>query len=139
MAIVKMKKLRLAALGSQQTDLMYELQRLGCVELRPCEAPEGYLTPDTGGDRDQRIEALQEQAFDLSLTGFDPDELAGYFSDDTEDDTQDDDFDLTAALEKASFVERGDVWTVCSAPGIACPRRPPRGRPAPAGCKARQR
>ena len=61
MSIVKMKKLRLAALGSQQSDLMYELQRLGCVELRPCEAPEGYLTPDTGGDRDQRIEALQEQ------------------------------------------------------------------------------
>ena len=49
MAIVKMKKLRLAALGSQQSDLMYELQRLGCVELRPCEAPEGYLTPDSGG------------------------------------------------------------------------------------------
>ena len=61
MAIVKMKKLRLAALGSQQSDLMYELQRLGCVELRPCEAPEGYLTPDSGGDRNQRVEALQEQ------------------------------------------------------------------------------
>ena len=61
MAIVKMKKLRLAALGSQQKDLMYELQRLGCVELRPCEAPEGYLTPDPGGDRDQRIAGLQEQ------------------------------------------------------------------------------
>lgn len=61
MAIVKMKKLRLAALGSQQSDLMYELQRLGCVELRPCEAPEGYLSPDSGGDRDKRIGELQEQ------------------------------------------------------------------------------
>ena len=61
MAIVKMKKLRLAALGSQQEDLMYELQRLGCVELRPCEAPEGYLTPDPGVDREQRIAGLQEQ------------------------------------------------------------------------------
>ena len=70
---------------------------------------------DAGWDEDLlavEIEALQEQAFDLSLTGFDPDELAGYFSDDTEDDTQDDDFDLTAALEKASFVEPGDLWTV---------------------------
>lgn len=25
---------------------------------------------------------------------------------------QDDDFDLTAALEKATFVEPGDLWTV---------------------------
>lgn len=70
---------------------------------------------DAGWDEDLlavEIEALQEQAFDLSLTGFDPDELAGYFSDDTEADAQDDDFDLTAALEKASFVEPGDLWTV---------------------------
>ena len=70
---------------------------------------------DAGWDEDLlavEIEALQEQAFDLSLTGFDPDELAGYFSNDTEADAQDDDFDLTAALEKASFVEPGDLWTV---------------------------
>ena len=57
------------------------------------------------------IEALQEQAFDLSLTGFDADELADLFADD-EEETKDDDFDLTAALEKASFVEPGDLWTV---------------------------
>jgi hypothetical protein len=31
---------------------------------------------------------------------------------DDEKDIADDDFDLTAALEKASFVEPGDIWTV---------------------------
>ena len=61
MAIVKMKKLRLAALGSQQQDLMQALQRLGCVELRPCEPPEGFLAPGNEGDGEQRIAALTEQ------------------------------------------------------------------------------
>ena len=69
---------------------------------------------DAGWDEEMlrvEIEALQEQAFDLSLTGFDADELADLFADDTEE-TKDDDFDLSAALEKASFVEPGDIWTV---------------------------
>ena len=69
---------------------------------------------DAGWDEEMlrvEIEALQEQAFDLSLTGFDADELADLFADD-EEETKDDDFDLTAALEKASFVEPGDLWTV---------------------------
>ena len=46
------------------------------------------------------------------LTGFDEKELADLFADDSGSEARDDDFDLTAALEKASFVERGDVWTV---------------------------
>ena len=69
---------------------------------------------DAGWDEDLlavEIEALQEQAFDLSLTGFDPDELSAFFSDGT-DETEDDEFDLSAALEKAAFVEPGDLWTV---------------------------
>lgn len=69
---------------------------------------------DAGWDEDLlavEIEALQEQAFDLSLTGFDPDELSAFFSDGA-DETEDDDFDLSAALEKAAFVEPGDLWTV---------------------------
>lgn len=57
------------------------------------------------------IEALQEQAFDLRLTGFDPDELSSFFSD-RPNETEDDDFDLSAALEKAAFVEPGYLWTV---------------------------
>ena len=69
---------------------------------------------DAGWDEEMlrvEIESLQEQAFDLSLTGFDADELADLFADD-EEETKDDDFDLTAALEKASFVEPGDLWAV---------------------------
>lgn len=69
---------------------------------------------DAGWDEDLlavEIEALQEQAFDLSLTGFDPDELSAFFSDGAGE-AEDDDFDLSAALEKAAFVEPGDLWTV---------------------------
>ena len=58
------------------------------------------------------LEALQGMDFDPLLTGFDEKELADLFADDTESEAKDDDFDLTAALEKASFVERGDIWTV---------------------------
>lgn len=58
------------------------------------------------------IESLQGADFDLSLTGFDEAELMDIFGDNNQSRAKDDDFDLTAALEKASFVEKGDVWTV---------------------------
>ena len=54
---------------------------------------------------------LQDEAFDLSLIGFDESELADLFADD-EKKAKDDDYDLSAALEKAAFVEKGDIWTV---------------------------
>ena len=72
------------------------------------------MTMDAGWDEELlrvEIEALQAADFDPLLTGFDADEIADLFADD-EKDVKDDDFDLTAALEKASFMERGDVWTV---------------------------
>jgi DNA modification methylase len=57
------------------------------------------------------IEALQAEAFDIGLTGFEEQEIADLFG--TEDDkVEDDDFDLNDALEKAAFVKRGDVWQV---------------------------
>lgn len=58
------------------------------------------------------IESLQGADFDLNLTGFDEAELMDIFGDDNQSRAKDDEFDLTAALEKASFVEKGDVWTV---------------------------
>lgn len=58
------------------------------------------------------ISDLQGSDFDVSLTGFKENELADLFSKTAGKDVKDDDFDLTAALKKASFVERGDVWTV---------------------------
>ena len=72
------------------------------------------MAMDAGWDEELlrvEIEALQAADFDPLLTGFDADELASLF-DNGEKDVQDDSFDLTAALNKASFVERGDVWSV---------------------------
>ena len=58
------------------------------------------------------LSELQDDGFDLSLTGFDEDEISDIFAETTDSEATDDDYDLTAALEKASFAERGDVWTV---------------------------
>ena len=73
------------------------------------------MAMDAGWDEELlrvEIEALQAADFDPLLTGFDEAELADLFSDGSDKDVKDDGYDLTAALEKASFVERGDVWTV---------------------------
>lgn len=73
------------------------------------------MAMDAGWDEELlrvEIEALQGADFDVSLTGFDEDEIADLFAGEKDGDVKDDDYDLTAALEKASFVERGDVWTV---------------------------
>ena len=70
---------------------------------------------DAGWDEELlriEIESLQGADFDVSLTGFGADEIADLFAGDGEKDVKDDDFDLSAALEKAAFVERGDIWTV---------------------------
>lgn len=55
---------------------------------------------------------LQGENFDLSLLGFDDKEIADLFSESGKTNSVDDGFDLTAALEKAAFVESGDIWTV---------------------------
>lgn len=101
-------------------------QRLG-LEKVPC-IRENYLTPaqrkayviadnrlalDSGWDEEMlkvELEALEGEAFDLSLTGFDEKELSDLFKEESE--VKDDDYDLTAALEKAAFVEKGDRWVV---------------------------
>ena len=73
------------------------------------------MAMDAGWDEELlrvEIESLQGMDFDPLLTGFDEKELAELFADDSGSEARDDDFDLTAALEKASFAERGDVWTV---------------------------
>ena len=70
---------------------------------------------DAGWDEELlriEIESLQGADFDVSLTGFGEDEIADLFAGDGEKDVKDDDFDLSAALEKAAFVERGDIWMV---------------------------
>ena len=64
MSIVKMKKLQLAGLGSQRDALLRRLQKLGCVELRTTEAPEGYLSPVIGGPDVEQLRRQQKDAED---------------------------------------------------------------------------
>ena len=54
---------------------------------------------------------LKDLGFDLELTGFGLDEIEKLFAADSKE-VQDDDFDLTAALEQAAFVLPDDVWTI---------------------------
>jgi len=54
---------------------------------------------------------LKDLGFDLELTGFDAKEIEKLFAAGGGN-VQDDDFDLTAALEEAAFVLPGDVWTL---------------------------
>ena len=70
---------------------------------------------DAGWDEELlriEIESLQAEAFHVSLTGFEDQEIADLFAGDNDTGAEDDDFDLNDALEKAAFVERGDIWTV---------------------------
>lgn len=70
---------------------------------------------DAGWDEELlrlEIESLEGMDFDVSLTGFDDQEIADLFADGESTGAEDDDFDLSDALEKAAFVERGDVWVV---------------------------
>lgn len=70
---------------------------------------------DAGWDEELlkiELDALQDENFDIGLTGFDEEELNTIFQDEAVSEVEDDDFDLSAALEKASFVQKGDIWTV---------------------------
>ena len=69
------------------------------------------MAEDAGWDEEMlraEIESLQEEAFDLSLTGFDEKELSSLF--DMGQDGQQDDFDVDAELDKPCFSQTGDVW-----------------------------
>lgn len=69
------------------------------------------MAMDAGWDEELlrvEIEALQAEAFDIGLTGFDEKEIANLFASD--DDVKDDDFDVEAELEKPAVTKAGDVW-----------------------------
>lgn len=66
---------------------------------------------DAGWDEELlrvEIEALQAEAFDLSLTGFGEDEIADLFAEEKK--VEEDEFDVDEALNEAAFVESGDIW-----------------------------
>ncbi|NMB42118.1 MAG: DNA modification methylase, partial [Firmicutes bacterium] len=58
------------------------------------------------------ISELDNGIFDITLTGFDAAEIEDLFSKVHSKEVEEDKFDLSAALEKATFVERDDIWTV---------------------------
>ncbi len=73
------------------------------------------MAMDAGWDEELlavEMQELPDLGYDLAMTGFDEKKLADLFSDNIDSEAKDDYFDLTAALEKAFFVELGDVWTV---------------------------
>lgn len=74
------------------------------------------LNKITGEWDDEKLASLLAEitagGADVFPTGFDDQELASMFADLSKATAHDDGFDLTAALERASFVKRGDVWTV---------------------------
>lgn len=78
------------------------------------------LALDAGWDEEllaAEFESLKEFDFDLDLTGFDAAEFEMFLDEENEEGTgedlpEDDNYDLTAALEEASFVEAGDLWYV---------------------------
>jgi ParB-like chromosome segregation protein Spo0J len=64
------------------------------------------MAMDAGWDEELlkvELEALQGEAFDLSLTGFDDKEIADFFK--TEEEVQDDEYDLTDPEEFAELTE----------------------------------
>ena len=56
------------------------------------------------------IADLQGADFDVSLTGFDPEELDDLFRDDVKGGVKEDDFDVEAELQKPVFSKAGDLW-----------------------------
>jgi DNA modification methylase len=56
------------------------------------------------------IADLQGTDFDVSLTGFDPEELEALFRDDVKGGVKEDDFDVEAELKKPTFSKAGDLW-----------------------------
>ena len=68
---------------------------------------------DAGWDEELlrvEIEALQADAFNLALTGFDEKELSKLFDDGNE--TEDDGFNVEEELKRPVFSKAGDVWTL---------------------------
>lgn len=72
---------------------------------------DNQLALNAGWDEEMlsvELSDLQENAFDLSLLGFDDKELEKLLNGDEK--AEDDDFDVDAELEKPCFSKTGDIW-----------------------------
>ena len=58
------------------------------------------------------LKDLSVNDFDVSLTGFDEDEISDLFSDADAKEGKDDNYDVNKALEEATFVSQDDLWQI---------------------------
>ena len=99
-------------------DLGVEESEVSVVELSEVDERRLNIALNkiTGEWDDEKLTSLLAEltagGADVYPTGFDEQELSSMFADLSKAEARDDGFDLTAALEKASFVQRGDIWTV---------------------------
>jgi DNA modification methylase len=90
-------------------------ENLNDAQKRAYILADNQLALNAGWDEEMlsvELSDLQADDFDLSLLGFDEKDLEKLMAGPDDSGAEDDDFDLSAALEKASFVEKGDLWTV---------------------------
>jgi len=89
------------------------VEHLTEAQKRAYTISDNQLALNAGWDEEMlavELSDLQSSAFDLSILGFNDTELNKLLG--SANDVEEDGFDLTAALEKASFVKRGDIWTL---------------------------
>ena len=102
-----------------------EAAKLENIKEVPCVLVD-YLTPaqkrayiiadnrmamDAGWDEELlkiEIEAIQAEAFDIDLTGFEEKEIADLF--DIDEEVQEDNFDIDEELSKPTITKSGDIW-----------------------------
>ena len=58
------------------------------------------------------LKDLSANDFDVSLTGFDENEISDLFSDADAKEGKDDDYDVNKVLEESAFVKQGDLWQI---------------------------
>ncbi len=89
-------------------DEMSEAQKKAYVLL------DNRMALDAGWDEEMlkiELQGLADSAFDLTLTGFEEQEIADLFALDASD-AKEDDFDVEAELENPAFSKEGDVWQI---------------------------
>ena len=106
--------------GHQRLKVLMDmgLSEVDCVVVEMDEDKEKALNialNKISGDWDKDklallIADLQGADFDVSLTGFEPAEIDDLFKDTLKDGVKDDDFDVSAELEKPTMTKPGDIW-----------------------------
>ena len=86
-----------------------------------CDYRDAYIIADNklslnaGWDEDLlavEISDLKDEAFDISLLGFEADELEKLFRSESDEKIKEDDFDIDSELQKPAITHDGDLWTI---------------------------